>query len=396
MFGEINPRTKARAPFITIEEALEETRRGHMIILMDDEQRENEGDLSMAAEKVTPEAINFMAKFARGLICLPMAADRIDRLGLSMMVGDNQAPLGTAFTTAITARRCAGKGISAQDRATTVLQAVREDASGSEFITPGYVYPLRAREGGVLVRTGQTEGAVNLARLAGLKPAGVICEILKDDGNMARRDDLVEFARVHGLKIVTVADIIEYRLRTETMVQKIAEARLPTRYGNFRAIVYRNLVDYTEHLVLVMGTVDPQRPILVRAHREYLPGDVFGFTGRNTRELLRSAMERIARAGEGVLLYLKRESNAIASELEGAGGHLPKSNRPSTRYGATESDFRDYGIGAQILRDIGVRKMIIMSDATPRLANLPGYGLEIVDSVPLSTTNGKRTAAANG
>ncbi len=396
MFGEINPRTKARAPFITIEEALEETRRGHMIILMDDEQRENEGDLSMAAEKVTPEAINFMAKFARGLICLPMAADRIDRLGLSMMVGDNQAPLGTAFTTAITARRCAGKGISAQDRATTVLQAVREDASGSEFITPGYVYPLRAREGGVLVRTGQTEGAVDLARLAGLKPAGVICEILKDDGNMARRDDLVEFARVHGLKIVTVADIIEYRLRTETMVQKIAEARLPTRYGNFKAIVYRNLVDYTEHLVLVMGNVDPQRPILVRAHREYLPGDVFGFTGRNTRELLRSAMERIAQAGEGVLLYLKRESNAIASELEGVDGRPSKSKRPSTRYGATESDFRDYGIGAQILRDIGVRKMIIMSDATPRLANLPGYGLEIVDSVPLSSTNGKRTSAANG
>ena len=396
MFGEINPRTKARAPFITIEEALEETRRGHMIILMDDEQRENEGDLSMAAEKVTPEAINFMARFARGLICLPMAADRIDRLGLSMMVGDNQAPLGTAFTTAITARRCAGKGISAQDRATTVLQAVREDASGGEFITPGYIYPLRAREGGVLVRTGQTEGAVDLARLAGLKPAGVICEILKDDGNMARRDDLVEFARVHGLKIVTVADIIEYRLRTETMVQKIAEALLPTRYGNFKAIVYRNLVDYTEHLVLVMGNVDPQRPILVRAHREYLPGDVFGFTGRNTRELLRSAMERIARAGEGVLLYLKRESNAIASELEGFGGHESKSRRPSTRYGATESDFRDYGIGAQILRDIGVRKMIIMSDATPRLANLPGYGLEIVDSVPLSTTNGKRTSAANG
>jgi 3,4-dihydroxy 2-butanone 4-phosphate synthase/GTP cyclohydrolase II len=389
MFGEINPRPQARAPFITIEEALEETRRGHMIILMDDEQRENEGDLSMAAEKVTPEAINFMAKFARGLICLPMAANRIDRLGLSMMVGDNQAPLGTAFTTAITARRCAGSGISAQDRATTILQAVREDASGSEFITPGYVYPLRARDGGVLVRTGQTEGAVDLARLSGLKPAGVICEILKDDGTMARRDDLVEFARVHGLKIVTVADIIEYRLRNETMIQKIAEARLPTRFGNFRALVYRNLVDYTEHLVLVMGSVDPQRPILVRAHREYLPGDVFGYAGRNTRTLLRSAMERIATAGEGVLLYLKRESNAIANELDTAPeGHPGK--RPSTRYGATESDFRDYGIGAQILRDIGVRKMIIMSDATPRLANLPGYGLEIVDSVPLSGTNGKR------
>jgi 3,4-dihydroxy 2-butanone 4-phosphate synthase/GTP cyclohydrolase II len=389
MFGEISPRKKARAPFISIEEALEETRRGHMIILMDDEQRENEGDLCMAAEKATPEAVNFMAKFGRGLICLPMSAERIDRLGLSMMIGDNQAPLGTAFTTAITARRASGSGISAQDRSTTILQAVREDASGSEFITPGYVYPLRARDGGVLVRTGQTEGAVDLARLAGLKPAGVICEILKEDGTMARRDDLVEFAKVHGLKIVTVADIIEYRLRNETMVQRIAEAKLPTAYGEFTAIVYRNLVDYTEHLVLVMGKVDSKKPILVRAHREYLPGDVFGYSIRNTRNLLRSAMERISAAGEGVLLYLKRESNALASDFDG-GRPL---RRTTTRANTPEADFRDYGIGAQILRDVGVRKMIIMSDATPRLANLPGYGLEIVGSVPLST-NGKQTGAA--
>ncbi|MGO9453133.1 MAG: 3,4-dihydroxy-2-butanone-4-phosphate synthase [Candidatus Binataceae bacterium] len=387
MFGEINPRAKARAPFVSIEEAIEETRRGHMIIMMDDEQRENEGDLSMAAEKVTPEAVNFMAKFGRGLICLPMAAERIDRLGLSMMVGDNQAPLGTAFTTSITARRCTGSGQSAHDRAITILQATREDASGSEFISPGYIYPLRARDGGVLVRTGQTEGAVDLARLAGLKPAGVICEILKDDGTMARRDDLVEFARTHNLKIVTVADIIEYRLRNETMVHRIAEAALPTHYGDFKAIVYRNQVDCTEHLVLVMGKVDPQKPILVRVHREYLPGDVFGVESRNTRNLLRGAMERIAEAGEGVLLYLKRESNVIAAELDGSNGRGGR--RPSTRYGTAEADFRDYGVGAQIVRDVGVRKMIIMSDATPRLANLPGYGLEIVGSVPLSASNGK-------
>src|ERR1700688_1649942 len=315
MFGEISPRKKARAPFISIEEALEETRRGHMIILMDDEQRENEGDLCIAAEKATPEAVNFMAKFGRGLICLPMSAERIDRLGLSMMIGDNQAPLRTAFTTAITARRASGSGISAQDRSTTILQAVREDASGSEFITPGYVYPLRARDGGVLVRTGQTEGAVDLARLAGLKPAGVICEILKHDGSMARRDDLVEFAKTHGIKVVTVADIIEYRLRNETLVQRIAEARLPTAFGEFRACVYRSLVDLTEHLVLVKGQIDPARAILVRAHREYLPGDVFGYLQRNTRDLLRASMERIEAAGEGVILYLKRESNAIADEL---------------------------------------------------------------------------------
>ena len=382
MFGETKPRQQARAPFISVEEALEETRRGHMIIMMDDEQRENEGDLCMSAEKVTPEAVNFMIKFGRGLICLPMSGERIDRLGLSMMVGDNQAPLGTAFTTSITARRCAGSGISAQDRSMTILEAVREDATGAEFITPGCVFPLRARDGGVLVRTGQTEGAVDLARLAGLKPAGVICEILKEDGTMARRDDLVEIARVHGMKIVTVADLIEYRLRHETMVQRIAEARLPTVFGEFRAYVYRNLVDYTEHLVLVMGEVNPSKPILVRAHREYLPGDVFGYFERNTRGLLNAAMDMIAQAGNGVLLYLKRESNAIAAEL--AGRKRGSARRTTTRMSSSEADFRDYGIGAQILRDVGVRRMIIMSDVKPRLANLPGYGLEIVDSVPLT------------
>jgi 3,4-dihydroxy 2-butanone 4-phosphate synthase/GTP cyclohydrolase II len=384
MFGEITPRVHApTAPFITIEEALEETRRGHMIILMDDENRENEGDLCMAAEKATPDAINFMAKYGRGLICLPMAGERIDQLGLSMMVGDNQAPLGTAFTIPITARRAAGSGISAQDRATTILQAVREDATGAEFITPGYVYPLRARDGGVLVRTGQTEGAVDLARLAGLKPAGVICEILKEDGTMARRDDLVEFARVHGLKIVTVADIIEYRLRNETMVQRIAEARLPTDFGEFRAYVYRNRVDQSEHLVLVMGEISADRPVLVRAHREYLPGDVFGYAKRNTRALLQAAMEHIAQAGQGVILYLKRESDAIAGDID-SNGPRRIIRRATTRLNAPEADFRDYGVGAQILRDVGVRKMVLLTDKPPRLANLPGYGLEIVDSAPLS------------
>ncbi len=384
MFGELVPRAKAQAPFVSMEEALEEIRRGRMLILMDDEERENEGDLCMAAEKVTPEAINFMTKFGRGLICLPMSAERIARLGLTMMVGDNQAPLGTAFTNSITARRCVGSGVSAHDRATTILHAVREDATGAEFITPGHVYPLRARDGGALVRTGQTEGAVDLARLAGLKPAGVICEVLKDDGTMARRDDLVEFARSHGLKIVTVADIIEYRLRNETLIQRVAEARLPTSYGEFRACIYRNLVDLTEHLVLAMGVIDPAVPVLVRAHREYLAGDVFGYLERNTRNLLNASMARIAAAGLGVILYMKRESSAIAGELDGGLRRL--GGRVSTRLNVTEADFRDYGIGAQILRDMGVRKMLIMSDTALRLANLPGYGLEIVDIVPLSIT----------
>jgi len=392
MFGEISPRSKAAAPFISVEEALEETRRGHMVILMDDEQRENEGDLSLAAEKATPEIINFMAKYARGLICLPMSADRIDRLGLNMMVGDNQAPLGTAFTTSISAKRCHGSGISAQDRAITILEAVREDATAAGFVTPGYVYPLRARDGGVLVRTGQTEGAVDLARLAGLKPAGVICEILKEDGTMARRDDLIDFAKLHGLKIVTVADIIEYRLRNETMVQRIAEAKLPTAFGEFTAIVFRTLVDFTEHLALVMGDIDPSRPILVRAHREYLPGDVFGLSQRNTRKLLRAAMEKIAAAGEGVLLYVKREANTIAAELDAL--NTQGVRQPTTRVNLPDAEFRDYGIGAQIIRDLGVRKMIVLSDMPPRLANLPGYGLEIVGSVPLS--DGVKSAHPNG
>ena len=231
MFNELILReSQAEAPFVSVEEGLEEIRRGRMIILMDDEQRENEGDLCMAAEKVTPEAINFMAKYGRGLICLPMSSERIERLGLTPMVGDNRSPLGTAFTVSFNARRVSGSGVSAHDRATTILQAVREDAVGAEFETPGHVYPLRAREGGVLVRTGQTEGGVDLSRLAGLKPASVICEILKNDGTMARRDDLVDFARENNLKILTVADIIEYRLRNETLVQRVAEARLPTAF----------------------------------------------------------------------------------------------------------------------------------------------------------------------
>ncbi len=389
MFFNLNPRPKPQRPFIAVEEALEETRNGRMLILMDDEDRENEGDLCIAAEKVTSEAVNFMSKHGRGLICLPMAGELIDRLGLPMMVGHNRALFGTAFTNSITAKRCGRSGVSAQDRAFTILQAVRDGAGSDEFVTPGYLYPLRAKDGGVLVRTGQTEGAVDLARMAGLKPAGVICEVLKDDGTMARRDDLVEFAAEHNLKIVTVADIIEYRLRNETMVQRMAEARLPTRYGEFQIFVYRNLVDLTEHLVMVMGKIDPSQPTLVRAHREYLPGDVFGYAGCNTRSLLQASMARIAKAGRGVILYLKRETNSIAAEIDGTRERA--AGRTSTHV-SPDADFRDYGIGAQILRDVGVRKMILLSDQAPHLINLPGYGLEIVDAVPLSGT-GKLTPA---
>jgi 3,4-dihydroxy 2-butanone 4-phosphate synthase/GTP cyclohydrolase II len=342
----------------------------------------------MAAEKATPDAVNFMAMHGRGLICLPMAPELTDRLGLNAMVGVNQAPLGTAFTVSINARSAGRSGVSAQQRAVPILEAVRDDATGADFVTPGHVYPLRARDGGVLVRTGQTEGAVDLARLAGLKPAGVICEILKEDGTMARRDDLVQIARTHKLKIITVADLIEHRLRNETMVIRIAESRLPTSFGEFRALVYRNKLDLTEHLVLIMGTVDPARPILVRAHREYLPGDVFGYRGRDTRSLLRAALERISANGEGIFLYVKREANPIAAELNGG---IARSVSISTHLTPPPVDFRDYGIGAQILRDVGVRKMILLSDTTPRLANLPGYGLEIVDSVKLAVPSQQAT-----
>jgi 3,4-dihydroxy 2-butanone 4-phosphate synthase / GTP cyclohydrolase II len=390
MFTDLIPREIA-APFVSVDEALEDIRRGRMIVLMDDEQRENEGDLCMAAEKVTPEAINFMAKFGRGLICLPMAPERIERLGLSPMVGDNQAPLGTAFTVSIDARRISGSGVSAHDRATTILQAVREDAVPAEFTCPGHVYPLRAREGGTLVRTGQTEGAVDLARMAGLKPAGVICEILKDDGTMARRADLVTFARQHKLKILTVADIIEYRLRNETLVQRMAQARLPTEFGEFQAIVYRDLVELTEHLVLVMGTVDPNEPILVRAHREFLPGDVFGYLNRNTRDLLSASMRQIATAGKGIILYVKRNFGIAELNCEG-----DSEARASTQANTLGGEFREYGIGAQILRDVGARKIIIMSDRVPRLANLDGYGLEIVESVPLMLDEVTHESRPNG
>jgi 3,4-dihydroxy 2-butanone 4-phosphate synthase/GTP cyclohydrolase II len=390
MFTDWIPR-EITAPFVSVEEALEDIRRGRMIVLMDDEQRENEGDLCMAAEKVTPEAVNFMAKYGRGLICLPMAPERIERLGLSPMVGDNQAPLGTAFTVSIDARRIAGSGVSAHDRATTILQAVREDAVPSEFVCPGHVYPLRAREGGTLVRTGQTEGGVDLARMAGLKPAAVICEILKDDGTMARRADLVTFARQHKLKILTVADIIEYRLHNETLVQRMAQARLPTEFGQFQAIVYRDLVELTEHLVLLMGTVDPNEPILVRAHREFLPGDVFGYLKRNTRDLLSASMRQIAAAGKGIILYVKH--NFSIDELSCGDGD---GERASTQASIGGGDFREYGIGAQILRDVGARKITILSDRVPRLANLPGYGLEIVDSVPLMLDDVPQPSQPNG
>jgi 3,4-dihydroxy 2-butanone 4-phosphate synthase/GTP cyclohydrolase II len=365
-------------------EALEEIRAGRMIILMDDEDRENEGDLCMAAEKVTPEAIAFMAKHARGLICLPLTEEKLGELALPMMVAENSTPLGTAFTVSIDARRGAGSGVSAADRATTILAVTRDGAGPSDLVSPGHVFPLRARRGGVLVRTGQTEGSVDLARLAGLKPAGVICEIMKDDGTMARFADLERFAAVHNLKIATVAELIQYRLRHDSLVHRIAEARLPTRFGgDFRAVVYGSDVDGGEHLALVRGTITPEVPTLVRTHAEYLPGDVFGYARRDTGSVLHRAMEVIAAEDRGVILYLRREAHGM-DVFVGNDGQTQLQSAPSTNPGTRLRDFRDYGIGAQILRDLGVGKIRLLTNYPRRLVSLPGYGLEIIECVPLS------------
>ncbi len=380
------PAKRGATPISPIADAIADIKAGKMVILMDDENRENEGDLCMAAEKVTPEAINFMTKYARGLICLALTEERIRGLGLPMMVSENRAPLGTAFTVSIDARQGVTNGVSAQDRAATILAVMRPEAGPDDVVTPGHVFPLRARRGGVLVRTGQTEGGVDLSRLAGLQPAGVICEIMKEDGSMARLPDLVRFGAAHRLKICTIADLIEYRLRCDSLVHRVAEAEIPSRYGGaFRAYAYRTDVDDGEHLALVRGEIKPDEPVLVRAHTEYLPGDVFGSTDRNTATLLQRSMQMIAAEGRGVVLYLRREAQGI--ELAHAGRAL---RTPSTESSGRAMDFREYGIGAQILRDVGVGKIRLLTNYPRRLVSLPGYGLEIVECVPIVAPGQRR------
>ena len=393
MFTTFRMPPKRPRPVSPIEDAIADIRAGKMVILMDDENRENEGDLCMAAEKVTPEAINFMAKYGRGLICLALTEDRIAELGLNMMVAENRAPLGTAFTVSIDARHGVSNGISAGDRATTIQTAIRDGARPQDLIVPGHVFPLRARRGGVLVRTGQTEGSVDLARLAGLKPSGVICEIMKDDGSMARLSDLERFAAAHALKICTVADLIQYRLRCDSLVHRVAEARINSRYGGeFRVFIYHTDVDDGEHVVLAKGEIKPDEPTLVRAHAEFLPGDVFRMAERNTAALLQESMKVIAREGKGVVLYLRREGRG-AEILELANGRRRGRHHaaptPSTDPAPQQRDFRDYGVGAQILRDVGVGKIRLLSNFPRNLVSLPGYGLEILECVPLHVAGSK-------
>jgi len=368
--------------------AIDEIRQGRMVILVDDEDRENEGDLTMAAEKVTPESINFMAKYGRGLICLSMTAEMCDRLELPMMVKHNTSPLQTGFTISIEAKNGVTTGISAADRATTILTAVADNARPGDLVRPGHIFPLRAREGGVMVRVGQTEGSVDLARLAGLKPAGVICEIMDEDGTMARMPALQKFSKKYDIGIVTIADIVEYRMRNELFVHKAAETTIPTQHGgNFKIIAFENDVDDLLHIALVKGEIHPDQPVLVRVHSECMTGDIFGSLRCDCGDQLHKAMTMMEDEGSGVIIYLRQEGRGIglvnklkAYELQQKQGlDTVEANRKL----GFKDDLRDYGIGAQILRSLGVRKMRLLTNNPKKMVGLNGYGLEIVEQTQI-------------
>ena len=373
-------------PLASIKEAIEDIKDGKLVIIIDDEDRENEGDLAIAAEKVTPEIINFMAMYGRGLICMPINAQRLDELKIPMMVQNNTAKFATAFTVPVEARHGTSTGISAADRAVTVQAIIDPATKPEDLLMPGHLFPLRAREGGVLVRAGQTEAVVDLARLAGLYPAGVICEIMNEDGTIARLPQLEEVAARHGLKIVSIADLIAYRRRHEKLVHRVAEAKLPTKYGEFKAIAYRSDIDPDEHLALVYGDIDSKKPVLVRAHSECLTGDVFGSLRCDCGEQLNMAMERIAQEGRGVLIYMRQEGRGIGFHNKICAYNLQDNGMDTVEANLSlgfEADLRDYGIGAQILADLGLHRIKLLTNNPKKVIGLEGYGLKVVETLPI-------------
>jgi 3,4-dihydroxy 2-butanone 4-phosphate synthase / GTP cyclohydrolase II len=370
----------------TIEEAVAEIRDGHMIIIVDDEDRENEGDLVCAAEKVTPEIINFMARHARGLICLPLTEDRCDELHLTTQVAENTSYLGTAFTVSIDARRGITTGISAADRATTILVAVDPKSRPYDLCRPGHIFPLRAKNGGVLVRPGQTEASVDIARIAGLYPAGVICEIMNEDGTMSRMPQLEAFAAEHKLKMISVAELVRYRIRKEMLVKRVVETDLPTVYGRFRAIAYENVINGDVHLAMVMGDVTTDEPVLVRVHTENVTCDMFGSLIDDTGFQLHTALEKIAAAARGVVLYLRQREHSLDLVNQLRTYNLMQQSGISKGEASLETNYgvdRDYGVGAQILHDLGLRQILLLSNHPPKVAALEGFELSVVGNVPL-------------